>query len=130
MTTPWKWRYRQLVSSLLCGVAFAGCSTNGPPTTPSTQGAAMLSKVNPPSFGYRVLHDFARKSDGYFPTGSLTDVSGTLYGTTRYGGYGNNGTVFSLSPSGREKVVYSFRKASEDGAKPVAALIDVGGVLY
>jgi uncharacterized repeat protein (TIGR03803 family) len=90
----------------------------------------MLSKVNPPSFGYRVLHDFGRKSDGYFPTGRLTDVSGTLYGTTRYGGYGNNGTVFSLSPSGREKVVYSFRKASEDGAKPVAALIDVGGVLY
>jgi uncharacterized repeat protein (TIGR03803 family) len=47
----------------------------------------------------QVLHSFGGGSDGEKPWASLTDVNGTLYGTTEAGGYPNNdGTVFALSP--------------------------------
>ena len=39
------------------------------------------------------------------------------------------GTVFSVTPSGQEKVLHAFAGAS-DGANPNAALIDVNGTLY
>lgn len=63
----------------------------------------------------------------------MVDVKGTLYGTTESGG-GNGcgagcGTVYSISTSGTEKVLYSFRDGS-DGADPVASLIKVGDRLY
>jgi uncharacterized repeat protein (TIGR03803 family) len=44
-----------------------------------------------------VLYSFAGGSDGNTPAASLTDVSGTLYGTTYKGGAHNRGTVYSLS---------------------------------
>jgi uncharacterized repeat protein (TIGR03803 family) len=43
-----------------------------------------------------VLHSFTG-SDGAVPQAGLTDVNGTLYGTTDGGGASGNGTVFSLS---------------------------------
>ena len=63
----------------------------------------------------------------------LVDVSGTLYGTTEYGGGGNCsegcGTVFSLDPaSGAEKVVYAFD--GTHGQYPYAGLINIKGTLY
>jgi uncharacterized repeat protein (TIGR03803 family) len=86
--------------------------------------------------------------DGANPVAALTDVNGTLYGTTEYGtacisgscgsgsgcayesGYGQPcGTVFAVSTSGKETVLYSF-KDSPDGANPAARLIAVHGVLY
>jgi uncharacterized repeat protein (TIGR03803 family) len=64
----------------------------------------------------------------------LIDVDGTLYGTTlRGGGSGCSGdgcgTVFSISTSGSEKILYRFQGGS-DGANPASALIEVGGALY
>ena len=41
----------------------------------------------------------------------------------------NDGTVFSLSKSGVEKVMHSFSGAP-DGALPYAGLINVKGTLY
>ncbi|MGA9017791.1 MAG: choice-of-anchor tandem repeat GloVer-containing protein [Candidatus Cybelea sp.] len=52
----------------------------------------------------QVLHAFIGGSDGAHPEASLIDVNGTLYGTTKEGGFktrcaGNGcGTVFELSP--------------------------------
>jgi uncharacterized repeat protein (TIGR03803 family) len=46
---------------------------------------------------YSVVYSFKDGSDGAQPTAGLIDVSGTLYGTTGYGGAHNLGTVFSLS---------------------------------
>jgi uncharacterized repeat protein (TIGR03803 family) len=52
----------------------------------------------------RVLHTFVGDSDGAHPEGSLIDVNGTLYGTTKEGGSttqcsGNGcGTIFKVSP--------------------------------
>jgi uncharacterized repeat protein (TIGR03803 family) len=82
----------------------------------------------------KMLYSFARGSDGANPDASLIDVNGTLYGTTARGGAsacsGNGcGTVYSISTTGAEKVLYSFAGGS-DGANPVAGLIDVKGTLY
>ena len=45
------------------------------------------------------------------------------------GGRTGWGTVFSLTTSGKERVLYSF-KAQPDGAYPFAGLINMGGKLY
>lgn len=76
-----------------------------------------------------VLHSFKGPPDGYGPDeSSLLNVNGTLYGTTVNGGAHSKGTVFAITTSGSESVVYSFSGA--DGAYPKATLIDVNGTLY
>ncbi len=78
----------------------------------------------------RVLHSFPSGSgDGIGPFARLIDVNGTLYGTTRLGGAHDDGTVFSIAPSGAETVLHSFG-AGADGEYPVAGLINVKGRLY
>ena len=79
-----------------------------------------------------VIHRFAGGSDGADTIGRLLNVNGALYGTTwlgGYGSYGGCGTVFSLTPSGSEHVLYSF-KGDSDGCGPSGGLIDVNGALY
>jgi uncharacterized repeat protein (TIGR03803 family) len=78
----------------------------------------------------KVLHDFGATSDGREPQAGLTDVAGTLYGTTLDGGANGDGAVFSITTDGTENVVYSFGTGSGDGKNPAAGLIDVGGTLY
>jgi uncharacterized repeat protein (TIGR03803 family) len=84
----------------------------------------------------KVLHSFGGGSDGASPYAGLADVNGTLYGTTVGGGAASSslslsrGTVFSITTSGKEKVVYSFGTRSADGANPYATLIIVDGLLY
>jgi uncharacterized repeat protein (TIGR03803 family) len=76
----------------------------------------------------KVLHAFSGNGDGISPQAPLVDVSGTLYGTTSYGGSSGYGTVYSIGNSGVEKVLHSFEDGS-DGAYP-GPLIDVNGTLY
>jgi uncharacterized repeat protein (TIGR03803 family) len=59
----------------------------------------------------------------------LISVGGTLYGTTCLGGAQNSGTVFSITPAGKESVVYSFA-GGFDGACPQASLLSYAGLLY
>lgn len=54
----------------------------------------------------------------------------TFYGTTKYGGAGGVGTVFELSTSGQEHLLYSFLGAPHDGAYPTGNVIPVNGTLY
>jgi uncharacterized repeat protein (TIGR03803 family) len=81
----------------------------------------------------KVLYNFqGGHYDGAFPT-AITAVNGVLYVTTKQGssagcgGFGC-GTVSSLTTSDEEKILYSFRDAS-DGAYP-SALIHVKNKLY
>jgi uncharacterized repeat protein (TIGR03803 family) len=82
----------------------------------------------------KVIYRFKGGSDGSFPQSGLVAVNGTLYGMTTEGGnagcapYGC-GTVYSVTTSGAEKVLYAF-KGGKDGAYPADDLIDVNGALY
>jgi uncharacterized repeat protein (TIGR03803 family) len=55
--------------------------------------------------------------------------NGALYGTTSLGGANGKGTVFKVSTSGNESVLYSFA-GQPDAASPAASLIHVNGKLY
>ena len=70
--------------------------------------------------------------DGSAPVGPLVDLKGTLYGVTSGGGaYRGSGTVFKVTTSGKEHVLYNFKgKLKGDGEGPDAGLTDVSGVLY
>src|SRR5579863_5294142 len=70
-----------------------------------------------------VLHNFGSSvADGCNPGASLIYVNGKLYGTTQYGGRHNGGAIFSITPSGKEKLFYSFggSTARSDGTKPLS----------
>jgi uncharacterized repeat protein (TIGR03803 family) len=91
-----------------------------------------------PSGAESVLHSFAGgKRDGDYPDAGLLNVNDTLYGTTFRGGahcWGSSesgcGTIFSITTSGTEAVLYSFGGYPDDGALPGAGLINVKGTLY
>jgi len=84
-----------------------------------------------PSGNYTVLHRFRGGSDGYKAlAGLIRDSAGNLYGTTELGGTSHQGTVFEVSKTGTETVLYSFTGGA-DGANPRAALVrDSAGNLY
>jgi uncharacterized repeat protein (TIGR03803 family) len=70
------------------------------------------------------LHAFAKSgSDGEIPYAGLIQGSdGNLYGTTYNGGASGLGTVFKVTPSGTETVLYSFAGGS-DGKHPYGGVI-------
>ncbi|MGA7080201.1 MAG: choice-of-anchor tandem repeat GloVer-containing protein [Terriglobales bacterium] len=78
-----------------------------------------------------LLYTFTGGTDGGSPfAGLLLDARGNLYGTTYRGGLYNEGTVFEVSASGTEGVLYSFTGGA-DGASPQAGLVmDAQGNLY
>jgi uncharacterized repeat protein (TIGR03803 family) len=85
-----------------------------------------------PSGVEKVLHAFGGgSSDGGGPFGSLVALNGVLYGTTTYGGSNNYGTVFTITTSGQEKVVYSLGSGHQyDGMDPLAGLVAMNGKLF
>jgi uncharacterized repeat protein (TIGR03803 family) len=83
----------------------------------------------------RVLYSFKGPPNGEEPIAAvIMDAEGNLYGTTDRGGPYNAGTVFELSPSGRERVLHRFRvnyKVQHDGEVPDTAVVrDAQGNLY
>jgi uncharacterized repeat protein (TIGR03803 family) len=107
------------IDGVLYGTTFSGGAAN----------AGTVFKITA-SGAESVLYDFAGDSDGANPQGSLTDVNGVLYGTTARGGdASSDGTVFEITTSGAERVLYRFRGGS-DGSGPEAGLTNVDGVLF
>ena len=78
-----------------------------------------------------ILYAFPGGSDAAYPVaGLIADQNGNLFGTTYGGGNAALGTVFKLTTSGEETVLYSF-KGGSDGANPFARLAeDASGNLY
>ena len=123
---------------VLYGVTFAGGTSN--------LGAVFqLTPLGGGGWSETVLHSFKGPlTDGSGPLGSLIITnSGTLYGTTEYGGTITSacsagcGTVFALSPptvtggAWTENVVYRFTGLNGDGSAPYGGVVlGQGGVLY
>ncbi len=93
-------------------------------------GCGTVFRISPASVE-TVLYRFADGEDGASPLGGVAlDSSGSIYGTTWLGGIHSFGTVFCLSPSGKERVLHSFA-GGNDGANPMAApVLDAAGNMY
>ena len=85
---------------------------------------------------FTVLHSFrGPPHDGSEPYANLIYVKGLLYGTTiRGGSVGDrdlgDGTVFSISRTGTERVLHNFGGAPSDGMTPYAGLVNINGTLF
>jgi uncharacterized repeat protein (TIGR03803 family) len=74
-----------------------------------------------------VLYSFAGGADGSYPDAAvIRDAAGNLYGNTFFGGTYNFGTVFKLDSTGKETVLYRFRKPT-NGLYPVGVIQDKAG---
>jgi len=104
------------------------------------EGTGTIFKVSP-SGKEIVLHTFGTLggSDGFSPYAGLIVLNGELFGTTQLGGgtkcsdhyFGKVGcgTVFEVSPSGGETIIYRFQGGG-DGSFPYGGLVAVNGMLY
>lgn len=119
------------VVSAFAVVSFSGCSGTPQSNLTPANGSLAPALMHKASVTESVLHSFAgAPSDGSESVSELTNVNGTFYGTTLYGGANNEGAVFTLDPAtGNEGLLYSFKGGSGDGAHP-HGLINVNGVLY
>ena len=94
-------------------------------------GEGTIYKVDPAG-NETVLYSFGGyNSDAANPAGGvILDGAGNLYGMTSSGGAFYSGAVYELTPSGQERVVFSFRGMT-GGYEPVGSLaIDPAGNLY
>ncbi|MFZ0033218.1 MAG: choice-of-anchor tandem repeat GloVer-containing protein [Candidatus Cybelea sp.] len=111
------------------------CQTGPPPS--GGEGCGTVFSITT-SGEVRVLHSFKGGSDGNFPFAGLTLLNGKLYGVTLVGGTRHPcgqyigtgcGTVFEVSTSGEERIVYRFR-GGKDGAAPEGTLLALDGKLF
>jgi uncharacterized repeat protein (TIGR03803 family) len=81
------------------------------------------------SLSFKTLYTFGGGTDGIEPEAPLIKTGSELYGTTALGGSRDNGSVFAIDESGKERVLYSF-EGGTDGGKPLAGLLELNGRLY
>jgi uncharacterized repeat protein (TIGR03803 family) len=120
---------------VVCACSFlllAGCARLGAfaPTAPTT--STVLGQVQrAPAAGFRVIHQFrGAPNDGQRPVARLTEVNGTLYGTTELGGAENRGTAFEIPAGGAESVFYNFTDKDRSAAVPRAGLLSRSGGFF
>ncbi|HEX3456977.1 MAG TPA: choice-of-anchor tandem repeat GloVer-containing protein [Candidatus Baltobacteraceae bacterium] len=76
-----------------------------------------------------VIYAFKGPPDAANPQAALTNINGSWYGVTAWGGTHGRGAIFKISSSGKEEVLYSF-KGGRDGEGPLGQLTSLNGVLY
>jgi uncharacterized repeat protein (TIGR03803 family) len=121
-TLSWISRTRRGVAGAALAAAVALAS--GLMAAPSTQAQT-----------FSALHTFKGVPDGAYPyAGLVRDTAGNLYSTTMVGGHhSSSGTMFKVSKTGKESVLYNFEgvDGATDGASPDAGLIrDATGNFY
>jgi len=103
-----------------------GCSDYG-------AGCGLVFELTPAGKGWRehILHIFTGP-DGADPMAAVVfDKAGSLYGTTWYGGSGNAGVVYRLTPSQNGWVGSTLYSFARNKGQPLSALqIDAKGNLY
>ena len=76
---------------------------------------------------FTIIHSFVYKSpsfDGQLPWAGLTlGPDGNFYGTTANGGSKNDGTLFKVTPSGTETVLYNFCDPTCNGYFPATPMV-------
>ena len=79
-----------------------------------------------------LLFSFSGENGANPVAGLIVGKNSDLYGTTYYGGAGNeDGIVFVVTPSGTEMILHSFTGTPGDGANPASNLVmDPEGSLY
>ncbi len=79
----------------------------------------------------RIVYSFKDQTsgDGDDPSGPLLALDRTLYGTTSFGGATDNGTVFAVTTSGGERVVFRLN-GGQDGQHPYSGLVFANRSLY
>ncbi|HEY6325403.1 MAG TPA: choice-of-anchor tandem repeat GloVer-containing protein, partial [Candidatus Cybelea sp.] len=112
----------------------AGCGSQTFRAAPALYSSS--SSLTQPLGTYSSLYSFKGRPDGQLPTARLIGFNGMLYGTTSAGGsrcplkgLKGCGTVFAISTTGRENVLYRFRWLP-DGAEPLAELTAMKSLLY
>jgi uncharacterized repeat protein (TIGR03803 family) len=125
------------LSGGVAAALLAGCGGSQLPL-----GSSVADEVAAPTrdatHDYRVIYSFkgGRKADGSGP-GALTAMNGTLYGATVYGGglgcisrgVIGCGTVFQVSTSGEESVIYRF-VGPPNAEFPIGTPINLNGDWY
>ena len=117
-----------------------GTISTGGGACPQNQRCGNVFRITP-SGAITVLYTFGTSpSDGQNPSGALVLASdGNFYGTTLAGGTPNAnckaangcGTLYRITPSGTETVLYSFGINASDGIGPSGALVQASdGDLY
>lgn len=91
-----------------------------------------IYKIKPDGSSFQILRHLNPTTDGSLPHGSLLDAgNGKLYGLTHKGGTYDDGTIFSINPSGSGFTVYHHLNESTDGSRPIGQLSMGGdGYLY
>ena len=76
-----------------------------------------LSKNSSGIWTETILHTFTgAPADGHDPQAAvIVDAKGNLYGTTEYGGRWDWGTIFKITPSGEESLIFSFNLKTTGG---------------
>lgn len=104
-------------------------------TTPSGSGSAVYGTIfriptnSPPNSLVAPFAVFAATNGSVPMAGLSLGPDGNLYGTTKYGGKHNYGTVYRVTPGGAITTLFSF--SGGNGAYPVAALaLGSNGVFY
>lgn len=99
-----------------------------------TGGNIFELKPSKRNYRFKRLYSFKNLPDGANPYGGLVaDKKGVMYGTTWNGGTGTVcggagcGTVFSITASGKERVLYSFKGANHSASSPNDAELPQGG---
>jgi len=96
--------------------------------------AGIVYQLSPTANGWTetVLHVFTGGNDGSEALGGLVmDRAGNLYGATAFGGLGNGGVVYELSPYNggwTYKVIFSL--SGPDGGPHADLTLDAAGNLY
>ena len=140
------WSYgRGALGISLAGAILVGCGgAQSPIGVPLNSPSGFLTTQRThQSVTYEVIHSFRPRykgnmNDGRHPAAGLVDVNGTLYGTTFYGGTDGCGsgdrkpgcgTVYTITTSGAESVLYRFT-GGVNGQNPNAGVVNAHGMLF
>ena len=108
------------VNGTLYGTTWAG----------GTKNAGTVYSIAPTGSEAVVYSFKGGKADGNAPRDGLVAVRGKLYGITWVGGEYASGTIFSVTPGGKETLLHSFGEEISDGEYPDASLVYQKGTLY